>query len=109
MAHQQGVFKCPHSNRDVSLEELRVQLEQQQSRRATERQCLHSKKKEKSTNSVSDQELGELMLAPSAALKIKSSREPCMLASEDHASHGTWTREVGKIFELMLALCAVLL
>ena len=36
------------------------------------------------------------MLAPSAALKIESSTEPCVLESEDHAPHNTWTQEADK-------------
>ena len=31
-----------------------------------------------------------------------------MLASGDHASHDTWTKEAGKIFELKLAFSAAL-
>ena len=66
---------------------------------------LYQKKDEMSGVHVnSDKELGELMLAPSAALtKNESSTEPCMLGSEDHAPHDTWTTEERKIFELMLA------
>ena len=37
----------------------------------------------------SGEKLGEVMLVPSGALKIVSSTEPCMLASEDHASRDT--------------------
>ena len=46
------------------------------------------------------------MLALSVALKIVSSVEPCMLASEDHASHDARTTEANKIFKLMRAFPA---
>ena len=66
---------------------------------------LHQKKGEFDEGSGvhldSGPKLGELMLAPSGALKIVSSIEPCMLASEDHASHDARTTEAGKIFELV--------
>ena len=54
----------------------------------------------------SGQKLGEPILAPSVALKIVSSIEPCMLASEDHASHDTLMTEASNIFELMRAFSA---
>ena len=54
----------------------------------------------------SGQKLGEPMLAPSGTLKIVSSTDLCMLASEDHASHDARTTEAGKIFELMRAFFA---
>ena len=56
---------------------------------------LHQKEgkfDERSVHLDSGQKLDELMLAPSAALKIVSLIEPCILASEDHASHTTHER-----------------